>query len=1737
MKPNLIIQVFIFIIISSIVQAQTLLPYFASTTTSKSINDYLGINGTNVTAFDLGWANIELQKSIEGLYPSTIRYPGGTNANWWDWRKGGFVDGSKIDNKKKTCYGLPFNYGSIYPQNNNSLANFKISIDKAHAKPVFVLNLLSSTLSDQLAMLEEAQQLGFPIEEVELGNEFYTELCEHIEKYPTGTSYATDAATWTGAIRQRFGSNVKVSWVGAKEYTGMSSRLANWNSGMVNIISTLSASQKPDAFTLHEYKPANVPATGTSHCSTIDFTANQSTFCSKKIWQKFFYNVYKNIDAINTTEMTTLSAAFPAGAARFWFTEYNLLDREKMIHGSWANALYTGAMTLAFLDYDKIEHINCHTLFGNAIFSSIFSDNYGYPNFTGSDAFCLPDHSNPAPTTDNFSLTGLGHVLSNIGNAIKNAASVKKITFQTSSGIAPILGTCSATLPAVTAYEFTDVAGNKQIVLLNLSDQSVTISTSGTIPTGGTAVTIPANYQSISFAPYDYVYSTATSSSNVNIKARPVLSSGVFDLAMNDKNSNFSVNTFSGNATIAPYSITRFWQPVANSIKLVTQNNSVCEGSTVNLYAVGDPSFTSYEWYQGSTLLSTTILPSYQVTVPSFTSTYSVVATNTSSATFTSSVSIAVISKPTASITPTPASAFVCGANSVTLSATTGAYNYSWSPNEDIISGNPLSNSITVSPATTKDYTVYISNGTCSNKSTVTVRKLDDFNFDNVNDIVCTSVSNGALTLNAQPIALPSGVSATYAWSNSTTTLSTFAYPTNSNSANTYSVSVTYNYNGLTCNVIREKTIHRASCCNNGALVFNYGNVQSFLNAVSGCTGCTGLNVSNSSTQSTQSISGTTTSSIININGHLIIDENLTLYGMNLQMGEGAEIDIQPSRTLTLDNSVLKGCTNYLWEGIHVNGYGQLIVKHSNQSYGSSIQDARIAVETMDRGDVRINTSTLSNNYIGIYFNPSKTNRSTSDIYLTTFSSITGQSLKSPYGWMTERTGTKGFAGIYFNDAINTFGSSDNASGSHLNTFQNLHCGIYADRSILKIVNAKFDNIYSDAVYAEKSADISSVGLNVYSRLDVVGINTNNTPNYVGFSNSERGVYLQYSSASIKMNQMSNVDYGIDFNSSNENTLAFAGNHIDANKRGIQLLMVDGAAGCDLENNVITMHPSANNKKNIGMLIEGGNLIHSGASYSASCNGILSSNNNSFQGFIVNNISNVDVLNNTVHLPTASTLNTNAFGFDNLSNSWVRQNGADGNINYSKGLRFAISGNNLVTNNSTDNLNTGLEFSGYCFPTSLISNLINHHNVGLHLDGSSNIGPEINYGNQWLDYGAGGTNYSNGFGAVHDGNQAQVFASKFTVIGSQGSVIYPIYNTPNDPQHGWFTTLGGSTPIGNPFSPCARYSPYRTEHLSFIDSLVALEGIPSYEFEKEVNWMSRHELIERLLSDSVALLQNEFFRSFFDSIQASSLGQSAITRKAICEIYNDQDLATGIGLNDSLISDLLNQKALNDDLLHSGLSPSDSINAENLNVYYLNEISRLKDGNNSFIKDLNDDHASRARICKDLNSEIEPQNILEENEKTVNRIYLDNIPLNKLEIGEADQSALHEIANQCPLAGGTSVYTARAILHLLGDSTEYNDEEYCHSLGYRKGKTNQNILLLVQPNPASNQSSVLFSFIPDEQIRLEIYDVAGRAIKTLLIPEKTQKFTFNTSELTNGVYTLNCIGENIHLYSKLIISR
>ncbi|MGC8461032.1 MAG: hypothetical protein ACP5OR_04225 [Candidatus Dormibacteria bacterium] len=383
------------------------------------------INGSNLDYSGVGenFAASGVITALRDYQGGTIRYPGGAIANYWDWQNGSVNQPATISSTGKLKPARIRDYGF-------TLQTLQGIVRESGVSPVFDLNLLTSTLSDQLLMLHTAQNLGIPVRYVELGNEFYLANSSYLDVFPTAVSYARTVAQWALAIRAAF-PGAQIAAVGALPQN--TARERSWNSTLISV-----AGADINAVTLHDYTPIGkdtLPA-------QVLATAQTSWGSVQKVL-----------------------ATIP-GQYRIWFTEFNL-SLQGIVGGepprgiTWLHGLYVAEMMSLFDQSPRVQLDDYWDLFSSP----------------STGAFTVGDLPQP---------TDAGVALMFLTNASAQAYRVTPLSFTGT----PTMPDGAAGVLGVSFYG----PNGTRTVLINLTDQSVTMSagTDTGLPTGAHAVTISA---------------------------------------------------------------------------------------------------------------------------------------------------------------------------------------------------------------------------------------------------------------------------------------------------------------------------------------------------------------------------------------------------------------------------------------------------------------------------------------------------------------------------------------------------------------------------------------------------------------------------------------------------------------------------------------------------------------------------------------------------------------------------------------------------------------------------------------------------------------------------------------------------------------------------------------------------------------------------------------------------------------------------------------------------------------------------------------------------------------------------------------------------------------------------------------------------------------------------------------------------------------------------------------------
>lgn len=536
--------------------------------------------GFNTTYFYGKWNSNAFLEKLVGLNAGTLRFPSGTGANYWDWTAGDKIPTNQLP---PGFVGLAWKQMPlpIFINDPTNHYDYRTWVEQSGATPVWLLNMMTRDLPDQIAMLQHARALGLSINYLELANEIYSDQADYVFKYPgpsgsnTNTAavkYGLDCARWIAALRAAFPDltlNISVAGYTLGDQLASNPRQRNWNQEVVATISA--AGQHADAISFHPYGGSGLGDTNMVY----------DTDAPKVFTQAF----------LNQVSYADLAPGARAAGLDFWFTEYNLWDAGPPIYGTWMHGLFASLKALKFLEEPRVRFAHNHAIFGNAQFHSIFDSTNGFAMGTNTAQPPLVQ-----PMTLPYGLSACGENLQLLHHAARWATNAQPIIF--SSPITTVRSS-STYYPALYGWVFSDGV-QTQAVVLNLSDQTLAEDFSGIFPAGGTLA-------SRSTTPATYV-------------------TGFPDQL------SVAEGPFTNQVTFPPYSISLLQTLCLPQIKGLPQGRTVAEGDTVALYAraQGNPA-PSCQWFRNGSPIpgATNDALWFTNVVPGMAATYSVTVSNT----------------------------------------------------------------------------------------------------------------------------------------------------------------------------------------------------------------------------------------------------------------------------------------------------------------------------------------------------------------------------------------------------------------------------------------------------------------------------------------------------------------------------------------------------------------------------------------------------------------------------------------------------------------------------------------------------------------------------------------------------------------------------------------------------------------------------------------------------------------------------------------------------------------------------------------------------------------------------------------------------------------------------------------------------------------------------------------------------------------------------------------------------
>jgi len=379
----------------------------------------LGFNGEAVTGSGHVWSDPRFVQAVAALHPQAIRVFGGTPADYWNWRTGTFSRSALV----------PPNLSALRPSVHVTLADWARVVRAAGATPVFDLNMVTSDLRDQLAMLRAARGLGMPVTDVELGNELY--LPAYSRRFRDGAGYGRVASRWIAAIKREF-PNVSVA---ADAYPGPDSNAAtvdgrerHWNSELLNTL------RGESALSMHTYF-----ASGLGPRASLASPKNAEAMLAHP--PRRFAALARLVARLHTR-------------ARIWVTEWNLFDTAARVQGTWAQGLAVAAYGLDLLGAPRVVQADYHALVSSGGFDALFGSTTEFDLTGGHGVAGFRAVVAHPPATPLFGLAAGGVAMQALLGALAGAHALQPLHF----GSVPVGGAVftGRSRPAAVIVNLTD---------------------------------------------------------------------------------------------------------------------------------------------------------------------------------------------------------------------------------------------------------------------------------------------------------------------------------------------------------------------------------------------------------------------------------------------------------------------------------------------------------------------------------------------------------------------------------------------------------------------------------------------------------------------------------------------------------------------------------------------------------------------------------------------------------------------------------------------------------------------------------------------------------------------------------------------------------------------------------------------------------------------------------------------------------------------------------------------------------------------------------------------------------------------------------------------------------------------------------------------------------------------------------------------------------------------------------
>ncbi|MBK9077143.1 MAG: hypothetical protein IPL77_19645 [Flavobacteriales bacterium] len=443
----------------------------------------------------------------------------------------------------------------------------------------------------------------------------------------------------------------------------------------------------------------------------------------------------------------------------------------------------------------------------------------------------------------------------------------------------------------------------------------------------------------------------------------------------------------------------------------------------------------------------------------------------------------------------------------------------------------------------------------------------------------------------------------------------------------------------------------------------------------------------------------------------------------------------------------------------------------------------------------------------------------------------------------------------------------------------------------------------------------------------------------------------------------------------------------------------------------------------------------------------------------------------------------------------------------------------LISCNEMDQTANGILFNGVAYNTDVRGNKMRHHKWALHLDGTAVIGTQTLKGNLWYNAAGGG-----GVCALYeDTANAPNFPFYYNPATINGGSTAP----PSVwPMSGWFVVVGGTNydcadHHGEPY--CSQFhTGHQKDKLTDLDVRVANDSLENDPYTNETKWILKGGLYKKLDDNPELQDSLQTMAELYDDLQGSTTADLKAIDDQQLSLYDlDSTVVAQLHVNRTQIDSLL---ALVKDGLEqlgdSSLTPAQRQALITSLGGYRQNIRDLSTWNATALQWAADGKSLMANNVQAANTNITVNELIQENEKVVNDIYLATVGQDIDSFTTTQADGLFDIANQCPMLGGNAVFKARSLYWLIDDTYDFDDASLCLPWGIivknMAGQATNTVSVV--PNPASNEATLVLSRALDEPGVFVLYDGLGAEVMRRTVPVELPRLTFNIASLAPALY-------------------